>query len=180
MKTPPRMVIVRKALDLRDFFAPMMSCCTTSGSNRGRCIAHIGYITGGNLPQEAAHDFAAARLGQGISPLDPFRRGDGSDETAYLLNEFGLENIARGLIRFQGDEGINRFALDIMGESHHSGLCHGRMGLQGTFDLCRAQTVPAYIDHVVHPAGNPVVTILITPGSVAREVVAKMIREIGF
>src|SRR6516165_10508483 len=41
---------------------------------------------------------------------------------------------------------------------------------QGTFDLHRPESMARNINHVINPAHNPKVTVLVTPGTIASEV----------
>ena len=66
-----------------------------------------------------------------------------------------------------------------MGEAHYSRFGHGRVRHQRRLDLGGAHAVAGDVQHVVHPAGDPVVAILITTAAVAREVHAVVGREIG-
>ncbi len=53
------------------------------------------------------------------------------------------------------------------------------MGDQGAFDLGRAHAVARDIDDVVHPAGDPVIPVLVAPAAIAREISAGIGGEIG-
>src|SRR4028118_1076647 len=54
-----------------------------------------------------------------------------------------------------------------------------RVGPQRALHLGRAHAVAGDVDHVVHPAGDPVVAVRVAPRAVAREVVALEGREVG-
>ncbi len=55
------------------------------------------------------------------------------------------------------------------------GMCHKR-----AFDLGGAHAVARDVEHIIDPAGDPVIAIRITSAAITGEVIAFEIREIGF
>ena len=53
------------------------------------------------------------------------------------------------------------------------------MGDQRALDLGGAEPVAGDVDHVVDPAGDPVIAVLVAPAAVAGEVLAGIGREVG-
>ena len=77
------------------------------------------------------------------------------------------------VVRRRVHVGVDARPLDVVREAHHRGLGHGVVGHQGALDLRRAQPVARDVQHVVHPAGDPVVAVLVAPAAVAGEVEAR-------
>ncbi len=50
----------------------------------------------GNVAQQAAHDFGAARLGKLVDEEDLIGTGDGADLPYHVLLEFVFQGFARG------------------------------------------------------------------------------------
>mmetsp|Transcript_9504 Transcript_9504/g.28708 ORF Transcript_9504/g.28708 Transcript_9504/m.28708 type:complete len:220 (-) Transcript_9504:1835-2494(-) len=123
------------------------------------------------LAQNSAHDLAAAGLWQRRSPVDDVRRGDGADLFAHELDERLSQFFARVGLVHERHVRIDSFALDVVSDADHGGL--GNVGVQdqGGLDLGRPNAVSTHVENVVHPPGQPVVTILVAPASVARHVV---------
>ena len=133
-----------------------------------------------DLAEDAAHDFARAGFREAWCPLQPIGASDGADFFADPLDEFFLQRVRRLLAQVQRDIGVDALALDIMRGTHDSTLSDFWVGDEGAFDLCRAHPVAGYVDDVVNAARDPVVAILIPPGTVAREVSTGICGEIGF
>ena len=71
---------------------------------------------------------------------------------------------------FQGDEGRDGLALDIVGTAHHGGFGDLGMGHQRGLDLHGGEAVAADVEHVVDPAHHPDVSVLVHAGAVSGEV----------
>ena len=87
--------------------------------------------------------------------------------------------VARLLADLQGHIGVDALALDVVRIADDRGLGDLGMGDQRALDLGGAEPVPGDIDHVVDPAGDPVVPVLVAPRAVAGEIEAREGREIG-
>ena len=66
-----------------------------------------------------------------------------------------------------------------MGVTHHGGLSHGFVGHEGTFHLGGAQAVTADVDDVIDAARDPVVAVLVSASPIPREVVSRVLGEVG-
>tara|TARA_B100000674_G_scaffold477395_1_gene472885 strand:- start:109651 stop:110247 length:597 start_codon:yes stop_codon:yes gene_type:complete len=66
-----------------------------------------------------------------------------------------------------------------MGATHHRRFRHLMVSHQSTFNLCGAQAVAGHVDHIVDPAGNPVIAILIAAGTIPGAILAGEGGEIG-
>jgi hypothetical protein len=53
------------------------------------------------------------------------------------------------------------------------------MQYQRTLDLSRPEPMTRYIDDIIYPAGDPIITILISARTIAGEVIAGIASEIG-
>ena len=96
-----------------------------------------------------------------------------------MLHQFLAQILAFRNPQNQCHVGVNGLALDFVGHSHHGGLRHRRMSHQGRLHFRRAQPVAGNVDHVVHPAGEPVVAVLVAAGAVSGEIVAGILGEVG-
>ena len=81
----------------------------------------------------------------------------------------------RGDAFFDGDEGGDGLALDLVGAPDHGGFGDARVVHQGRFHLHRADVVAGDQHDVVHAAQQPVVAFLVAPRAVAGEVVALLL-----
>src|SRR5690606_9832076 len=66
-----------------------------------------------------------------------------------------------------------------MWHTDYSGLCHGFMRHQCTFNFCSTEAVSGYIQDIIYTTGNPVVTIFITPCSIPSEIGTRIGGEIS-
>ena len=126
----------------------------------GRGVAEIAEIVLGDLAQDAAHDLARARLGQAGRPLDDVGRGDRPDLLAHPGDQLLAQLVGRVLAGLERDVGVDALALDVVREADDGGLGHLQVGDQGAFDLGGADAMARDVDHVVDPAGDPVVAVL--------------------
>src|SRR5438270_2879096 len=97
-----------------------------------------------------------------------------------FLDELLAEIVAAFFASVQGDEGVNRLALDVVRVCDDRGLRDFRVGDERAFDLGGADTMTRDVDHVVDAAGDPIITVLVAPAAVAGEVKARIRLEIGF
>mmetsp|Transcript_48119 Transcript_48119/g.104911 ORF Transcript_48119/g.104911 Transcript_48119/m.104911 type:complete len:242 (+) Transcript_48119:241-966(+) len=131
------------------------------------------------LPQHAAHDFAAARLRQPRRPVDLVGRREGANDLSHLLLELHLERVVIGLPLIQCDVAPDAFAFHLVWKAHHRGFRHFAVRHQGRFHLCGANAVPADVDDVVHAAGEPIEAVLVALAAISSEVVAIELGEVG-
>ena len=57
-----------------------------------------------------------------------------------------------------------------MGEANNRCFSNLVVGYQSAFDLSGTEAVVRYVEHVINPAGNPVIAIFITTGAVTGKV----------
>ena len=84
-----------------------------------------------------------------------------------------LRSVFVGFAVLERDEHRHGFALDFVGPAHGGGFGHARMADQGAFDFDRAQPVAGHVQHVVDPAHDPVVAVVVAAGVVAGQVVVR-------
>ena len=65
---------------------------------------------------------------------------------------------------------INSLPFYIMGITHHGTFYHACMHIDGIFYFCCSNTMAAYIQHIIHPSGNPVKPIFILHSTVTCEI----------
>src|SRR5262249_15628688 len=133
----------------------------------------------GNLAQDAAHDLARAGLGQAGRPLDQIGAGDRADLLAHPLHQLLAQGLARLGPGLERDVGIDSLALDVVRIAHDGGLRRLGVGDERALDLGGAHAVAGNVDHVVDPAGDPVIAVLVAPAAVAGEVFAGEAGEIS-
>ena len=76
----------------------------------------------------------------------------------------------RRIAAAQRDEAADALALDLVGPADHGRLGDLGMMHQGAFDFHRAQAMAGDVQHVVHPAHDPEVAVLVAAGAVGGEV----------
>ena len=111
--------------------------------------------------------------------MDHVRGGDGADLLAHPLLHLFVQLAARLLPGDQGDIGVDALTLDLVGHPHHRRLGDLGMGNQGRLDLGGAHAVAGDVQYIIHPTGDPVVTIFVATGAVAGEVAAREGGEVG-
>ena len=130
--------------------------------------------------KKAAHDFAAAGFRQRIGEADLFRTGEGSNFMADPLTEFFAQNGVVPLAFFQGDEGADGLAGDLMRLANDGGFGNSRMMDERRFNFHGAEAMTADIHDIVDAAENPMIAIIIAAGGVAREIGAGYARPVLF
>jgi len=64
--------------------------------------------------QDAAHDLAAAGLGQGIGEADQVGTGDRADLLAHVAGQLGHQGVVAGAAGLQGHKSRDRPAIQFM------------------------------------------------------------------
>ena len=83
-----------------------------------------------------------------------------------------LERVARLLADDQGDVAVDALALDVVRIADHRRLGDRGVADQRAFDLGGAEPVAGDVEHVVDPAGDPVIAVLVAAAAVAGEIFA--------
>src|SRR5215204_1713976 len=137
--------------------------------SQGRGVAQV-VAAFGNGSQDAAHDLAAPRLREVVGEDHLVRCGDGSDPPADVLTEVALELVRAFPVSLEAHVGEDGLTFVLVMSAYYSRLGHGLVGDQGVLDLYGRDPVPGDVHHVVDAARDPVVAILVAPGSVPDEV----------
>ena len=103
----------------------------------------------------------------------------GADLLAHLLHQILAQRLARLDALLERHVAVDALTLDVVRIADHRGLGHRRMGDQRALHLGRAQAMAADVQHVVDPAGDPVVAVLVAARAVAGEVQALERGEVG-
>src|SRR6266487_6360986 len=135
---------------------------------------------GGNLTQQAPHDLAGSGLWEGIGKADFIRPGERADLLGNVLAKFLLEAVGSRASAFKGHESNDCRSLQIVRPGNNRGLSDSFMRHQGTFNFGRAQTMTRDINHVINPAHDPEVTVLVFPRAVAGEINTFDLRPVLF
>src|SRR5262249_59051832 len=130
-------------------------------------------LAGSDVAQQTAHDLAAAGLRERVGEANVVRTREGADLLRDVLAERLPEFLRRRPPGFEGHEGRDRLALQVVGSPDHRGLGDGGMAHQRALDLHRSQAVARDVHHVVDPTHDPEVAVLVATGAVAREVDAR-------
>ena len=100
-------------------------------------VAQVLCLLGRHLPQDAAHHFATARLGQRAGELNHVRLRDGPDHAAHVRHEARLQLVADDGALLYHHEGVDALALHGVRVSHHRhfgnlvACAHGALDLGG-------------------------------------------------
>src|SRR5262245_18864988 len=129
--------------------------------------------TAGDVAQQAAHDLAAAGLGQGFGVADVVGAREGADLLGDVLAQLLLQLGAPRVPGFEADERRDGLPLHLVRSADHCGLGNRRMTDQGTLHFHRAEPVAGDVHHVVDAAHDPEVAIFVAPCAVAGEVHAR-------
>src|SRR5207249_6655029 len=123
-----------------------------------------------DLFEQAPHDFSGTGLRQRLGETDVVRLGDRPDLLGHMLAQL-VAQLGHGFYsRLQRHERHQRLALQFVRPAHHRGFGHVGVADQGALDLSRADPVPRDVEHVVDPADNPEVTVLVLPAPVSGEI----------
>src|SRR5690606_35558953 len=142
-------------------------------------VTQVLNLVGGNLAQDAAQDLAGTGLGQAWCELKDFGSGKGADlfghEGGQLFCQFvGFRNPLH-----QRDIGVNGLPFYLLGITYDSGLCYFGVQHQRTLNLRGAKPVAGNVDHVIHASGNPIVSVRVSAGAVAAEIVSGIGAVVG-
>src|ERR1051325_11038390 len=164
--------------------------CFTSFLHRGQFRQHVQIFQGGgvaldlgagsDLLEQAAHDFAGARFGQGFGEADVVGFGDRADFFGDVQAKFFAQlavGVDAAFDRHEGDEGL---AFQGIGPAHDGGFGDLGMAEEGALDFRGADAMAGDIEHVVNPADDPEITVFVLPAAVAGEVAAGHFAPIDF
>src|SRR5690606_19373880 len=143
-------------------------------------VTEIVQLVAGNLAQDAAHDLAGAGLRQSAGDLNIVRPGKGAHLLADRHLELGENILGQGNALHRHDIGIDCLALDIVRTADYGGLGYPVVENQGAFHFRSTDAVARDVQHVINPAGDPVVAIGIPTRTVSGEIDALVGAEVGF
>ena len=70
--------------------------------------------------------------------------------------------------------------IEIVLNAYPGTLYHAGVHVDGVFHLGGANAVPRNIEYVIDPAGNPVISVFVTPGAIPGKVITFEQCEVGF
>ena len=111
--------------------------------------------------------------------MDDVRSSDGADFLAHPVLHFLVQFGGRYFTGVEGDIGIDALALDVVRHTNHRRFGDFRVRHQCRFNFGGAHAVAGYVKHVIHPAGDPVIAVFVTTGTVTTEVGTGEGREVG-
>ena len=112
-------------------------------------------------------------LGKAGREVDLLRRGERADVVAHFLVQFLAQRVVAFFAGVEGDEGVDRLALDVVRKGDDRGFGDLGMGDQRAFDFGGADAVAGDVDHIVDSAGDPVIAVLVAAAAVAGEIEAR-------
>src|SRR5262245_6542682 len=83
-----------------------------------------------------------------------------------LAREFGRGRVVRG----KDNKSFNDLAAHLVRAGDHCGLGDGGMFFQRALDLEGADAIPGTYDHIIRPADEPEIAILILIGAITRDI----------
>ncbi|MNL68803.1 hypothetical protein D3C87_1935820 [compost metagenome] len=60
------------------------------------------------------------------------------------------------------DKSVDPLSLHIMRIAYYCAFYHTCMHVYGIFHFCSSNSMARYVDHIIYPSGNPVITVLIS------------------
>src|SRR5215218_3300855 len=149
--------------------AGLLEIVDDRGVGEGRCVAKV-VLALGHAAEDAAHDLAAPRLRQVGGEDDLLRPRVGAYGLPDLVVELLDKLVGAYSVALQDHVGHDCLALVLVVPPDYGRLGYGLVGDERALDLHRADAVSGDVHHVVYPASDDVVTILIPFGSVLDEV----------
>src|SRR2546425_7710911 len=132
----------------------------------GRDVTRVAIECDG--AQHAAHNLAAARLGQRADNFDLANDRYGTQFTAHRIEQF-FAQFLRGLIPLlEHDKSRNHFAAQFIGTSSHACFCNSGMHQEGCLDLDSTNAMTSNLDNLVGAAREPYIAIFINGCRVTR------------
>ena len=110
---------------------------------------------------------------QSSGPADSVRLGNRADLAGHHFYQFAFQISGWLCSVHRGDKSMDRLTLDIMRNANHRGFGHCRVQHQGALNFGSAQPVSGNTQDIINPAGDPVITIFITTGSISGEVITR-------
>mmetsp|Transcript_22268 Transcript_22268/g.34119 ORF Transcript_22268/g.34119 Transcript_22268/m.34119 type:complete len:532 (+) Transcript_22268:205-1800(+) len=136
-----------------------------------------------NLSQNPPHNLAAPRHGQFARQHNHIRRSKRTNGAANRRSK--LEREVRLLfgssivIGNQSTVTTDALPLDLMRKTNDGRLCHSGVRHQGRLDLCGADAMTTDVEHIIHTACNPNVSIGIAFAAIPRDIIALVAVEVG-
>jgi hypothetical protein len=139
-----------------------------NGTYRGD-ITKLILLASQDLPENAPHDLAAARLGEIGHDEHGLGGRERTDTPADLQDELLSERI-RGIVAIlDRDKGVDSLAGELVRHTNDGSLGDGIVLNQGSLDLRSRQTVATNVHDIVDTAADPVESLMVTTGTVTRE-----------
>src|SRR5215217_1167617 len=133
----------------------------------------------GDALEDAAHDLAAPRLGQIVDGDDLLGARGRSYLLSHLVPELLHQFLAALVSSFEDHIGKDGLALVFVVLAYDRRLGDGRVRDERALDLRRGDAVPGDVHHVVYPARNGEVAVLVALGAVAGEVDIPVLGPVG-
>src|SRR5690625_3075931 len=137
-----------------------------AGIKQCRRISHIIGFSGGNVAQYAAHYFTRSCFRQPFYNLNFIRLGNRTDNFGNQVVDLLLEGFRFGHPVVTSHESADTFALHSVGISYNRCFYNLWMFVNGILDFSRTQSMTGNVEHVVHPSGDAVVSILVAAAAV--------------
>ena len=134
-----------------------------------RSITKLILLTRKNLPQNSSHNLPTPRLRQIRNDENRLRGREGPDTLSDLQDEVFSQLVVDLVSVFDGDEGVDCLAGELVIDAHDGGFGDGLVLDERGFDFGGGEAVSGYVYDVVDAPADPVVAFVVTACSVAGE-----------
>src|SRR5258708_1281411 len=138
---------------------------------RARVLRRL--LAAGDVAEQATHDLARARLGQGVGKADLIGSGQTADLLGDVLAQILFQFVAWYGSSFQRHKAADPLSLEFVRFAHHCSLGDPGMMDQRAFDLHGAQAMARHVEDVIDPAHDPKIAVAVFTGAVSREVAVR-------
>src|SRR4030095_733904 len=142
-------------------------------------VAEAVVRTFGDLAQDAAHDLAGPGLWKRGREVNLVGSGEGANVVAHLLDQFLADRVIALFADIERHERVDRLAFDLVRVADDRGFRDLRMRDERRSDFGGTDAMAGRVHDVAHPAGDPVIPVLVPAAAVAGEIESGISLEIG-
>jgi hypothetical protein len=144
-----------------------------------RGISKLVLLARKNLAKNSSHNLAGSSLWKVFNDEDSLWSSKWTNLLADLENEL-LASLWRVLGNIlEGDKGVDGLSGELIRDTNNSSFGDVLVSKEGSLNLSGGQSVTGNVDNIVNTATNPVVTLMITSGTIPSEVISVIDIEIG-
>src|SRR2546428_1412483 len=101
------------------------------------------------------------------------------DLTTHGVMQLLKQGRGRLLAGLERDKSVDPLPFEVVRHTDYGSLGDRRMPAQGSLHLRRAQAMAGDVNHVIHPAGDPIVAVLVSAAAISSEVHTRVERKVG-